>query len=70
MIYDIEKCPPKVLKVSLDYNLYVFLVVILLNHVLIPGLVSCPEYLLVTLTLSFLNRTLITLHIHSLLLLC
>jgi hypothetical protein len=64
-VYDIERSPLKVLEVSPDHNLYVFLAVILLDHASIPDLVSCPEHLLVSFTLPSLYRALITPHIHS-----
>jgi hypothetical protein len=69
-VYDIERSPSKVLEASLDHNFYVLFVVVGLDYVTVPCLVSSPDYLLVSFTLPLLYRALITPQIHSLFLCC
>jgi len=60
-VYNIAIRPPKVLKASLDYNLYILARAISLNHLFIPLLSRYTKALLPPLTLPPLHKTLVTL---------
>jgi hypothetical protein len=66
-VYNIKAYSSKVLKISLDYNLYILIIIISLNHSLIPLLVISIEYPLVPFTFSPSYKILVTLNIYSLL---
>ena len=59
-VYNIAIRPPKVLKASLDYNLYILARAISLNHLFIPLLSRCTKAPLPPLTPPPLHRTLVT----------
>ena len=67
-VYDIKASPPFVLEAPLDYNLYILLAIVGLNYVPILLLVAYTEDLFIPFSFALLYRTLVTLHVHSLLL--
>jgi len=68
-VYYISVRTSVVLKVSLDHNFYVLMYVVGLDHISILFLYRSTKYLFLLLSSTPLYRTLVTLYIHTLVLL-